>query len=172
MKTSDRLIDAALGEFAEKGFDGTHTNAIARAAGFAPQTFYRHFPDKLTIFVAVYERWQRDEAQFLKAMLGERRGSRDMAERIVSHHREHRQFRRDLRRLAVETDVVRTARRNSRDKQLDFIGGFDRDRQAARLLQVERLADAIAEGELRDLGLNEGAAIDEIAARIDELRQT
>src|SRR5688572_2853570 len=51
------LLDAARAEFDEAGFEGTDTNRIARRAGYAPQTFYRHFADKTTIFVETYHRW-------------------------------------------------------------------------------------------------------------------
>jgi AcrR family transcriptional regulator len=47
------LIAAARLEFEEFGFEGTNSNAIARRAGYAPQTFYRHFEDKREIFLAV-----------------------------------------------------------------------------------------------------------------------
>lgn len=169
MTTTDKLIQAARDEFATKGYNGTHTNAIARAAGFAPQTFYRHFDDKLTIFVAVYERWQLEEAAFLRDMLSEQRPASDIAERIVYHHRQNKQFRRDLRFLAIEDDLVRSARRDSRTRQLEFVGGTDRAGQAARLLEIERLADAIAEDEFVDLGLDDTAAKEEIVRRINEM---
>ena len=41
--TRERLIRAALRAFGRGGFQGTDSNRIARAAGFAPQTFYRWF---------------------------------------------------------------------------------------------------------------------------------
>ena len=57
--TRERLVEAAADAFNAHGFHGTDTNKIARAAGFAPQTFYRHFEDKLAIFIAVYEAWRQ-----------------------------------------------------------------------------------------------------------------
>ncbi len=167
--TREKLVAAAQAEFAEKGWDGTHSNAIARRAGFAPQTFYRHFADKLIVFVEVYETWQAEEARFLGALLGSGASDTEIASAVAGHHRAHVQFRRDLRRLAVETDVVRRARAESRARQLDLAGG-DRAIQAARLLQVERLADALAEGEFADLGLAEDPALDRRAGIIGEMR--
>src|SRR4051812_9867208 len=47
----EALLEAARAEFDESGFEGTDTNRIARRAGYAPQTFYRHFTDKTAIFI-------------------------------------------------------------------------------------------------------------------------
>src|SRR5271156_3112848 len=68
--TAKALLDAAEREFNARGFDGTDSNRIARAAGFAPQTFYRHFPDKRAVFLAVYERWWKGESDALAAVSG------------------------------------------------------------------------------------------------------
>ena len=59
--TRNRLVEAAAAEFNAVGFHGTNTNKIAKAAGFSPQTFYRHFEDKVEIFLAVYDGWQASE---------------------------------------------------------------------------------------------------------------
>jgi hypothetical protein len=40
------------------------------------------------------------------------------------------------------------------------------------LLQIERLADALAEGELRDLGLGEATARTTLARSIESLRES
>lgn len=44
--TEERLLDAALTVFLERGYDGTTTGEIARAADVAAGTFYLHFRDK------------------------------------------------------------------------------------------------------------------------------
>jgi len=95
--TRQDLVEAAIAEFETVGFEGTNTNRIARAAGYAPQTFYRHFDDK------------------------------------------------KIDRLAAIT------------------AGRTRAELAADLLKIERLADAIAEGEFEDLQIGEDAALSELA---------
>ncbi len=50
--TRDRLVAAAARAFNRAGYHGTDSNRIARAAGYAPATFYKHFADKRAIFVA------------------------------------------------------------------------------------------------------------------------
>ena len=59
--TEERLLDAALAVFRARGYDGTTTGEIARAADVAAGTFYLHFRDKR----AVYDQLARRAAQDL-----------------------------------------------------------------------------------------------------------
>jgi len=159
------LTAAAALEFNQDGFFGTDTNRIARRAGFAPQTFYRHFIDKTDIFIAVYERWQAQERDAIVSALkdagGARQRDRAVAQTLIAHHRAWRVFRRSLRLLAVEDDRVRQARAESRRIQVENIMRWeDRPGRAkphlvAAILTIERLCDAIADDELADLALDE-----------------
>lgn len=173
-ETPRRLIAAAADEFNAQGFDGTDTNRIARRAGFAPQTFYRWFSDKTDIFIRVYEAWQREEVDALQALLAEAADDAALVRVCIAHHTAHRQFRRSLRRLAIEDPRVRAARASSRQRQIAQLSALRPERRpedlAARLLQVERLADAIAEGEFADMGMTDIAAERELARLIRELR--
>jgi len=161
--TRQNLIDAAIAEFEAVGFDGTNTNRIARAAGYAPQTFYRHFEDKTAMFLTVYEQWYRDEL----AQLAGARSRKDAARIIVGRHRATLMFRRSLRQLAHGDRKVALARAMSRDVQIgklaDAAPGRPRAELAAMLLKIERLADAIAEGEFEDLEIGEDAALAQLA---------
>lgn len=47
------LIRAARKVFAERGFDGAKTSAIAEAAGVSEALLYRHFPSKRALYGAV-----------------------------------------------------------------------------------------------------------------------
>jgi AcrR family transcriptional regulator len=80
------LIEAAAREFNTAGFHGTNTNLIARAAGFAPQTFYRHFEDKIDVFVAAYEYWQAREREAVSRALGADAPHRAIAKAALDHH--------------------------------------------------------------------------------------
>ena len=44
--TREALVDAAARIFNGSGYFATDTNAIAREAGYAPASFYKHFKDK------------------------------------------------------------------------------------------------------------------------------
>jgi AcrR family transcriptional regulator len=49
------LLDAGAREFAEHGYSGTTTRAIAAAASMTPGAIYVHFPSKQALLLAVYE---------------------------------------------------------------------------------------------------------------------
>jgi AcrR family transcriptional regulator len=174
--TPERLLQAAAQEFNEQGFGGTDTNKIARRAGFAPQTFYRWYQDKVDIFIKTYERWQREELDTLSKLMAESASNIRLARAVVAHHEAYLVFRRSLRQLAVENDAVRAARARSRLNQIVYIKtispnvGRDDASLAAMLLQTERLADALAEGEFRDMGLNKKAGEEALARLIHDLR--
>ncbi|MCA3643360.1 MAG: TetR/AcrR family transcriptional regulator [Methylobacterium sp.] len=148
------LLAAASAEFNEKGFDETNSNEIARRAGFAPQTFYRHFDDKTAIFIAVYEAWKDKDLRTMETV-----GSvREAVGALVRSHTEFKLFRRSLRRLAIENPAVRQARTRARHEQLMVItrrfpalACQDLASRLAILMTVERLCDALAEGEFADL---------------------
>jgi len=52
-ETRRRLLDAARELFAERGFEATRPQDIARAADVAAGTFYTHFDDRRDVFRAV-----------------------------------------------------------------------------------------------------------------------
>ena len=174
--TRAALLQAAEAEFNAHGFEGTDTNRIARAAGFAPQTFYRHFEDKRAAFLAVYERWWKDESAALeKAGGGGPPGSEAAARVALAFHSKWRGFRRALRHLAIVDPKVRAARAAARRAQIARIrevtkqpSRSDEDLIAA-LLKTERICDAAAEGELADLGLSPTAAKALVVAAVKEL---
>ena len=49
----ERLLIAATAAFAEAGFQGASTRAIARAAGVTDPLLYHHFPTKAALYCAV-----------------------------------------------------------------------------------------------------------------------
>jgi len=49
------IIEAVREVFAEKGFDGTTTRALAHAAGVSEALLYRHFPSKESLYAAVLD---------------------------------------------------------------------------------------------------------------------
>src|SRR5262245_1216387 len=49
----EAILDAALPVFATKGFAGTTTRDLAKAAGVTEPVLYRHFPSKADLFLAV-----------------------------------------------------------------------------------------------------------------------
>ena len=174
--TSEKLVQAAASEFNEHGFGGTDTNRIARRAGFAPQTFYRWFRDKVDIFIRTYEQWQREEMGILRKLLAENASDIRLAQACAAHHKAYLVFRRSLRQLSIENDVVRAARAQSRLNQIAYLKKMNPSLArsdavlATTLFQMERLADALAEGEFADMGLDKNAGEEMLARLIHELR--
>jgi AcrR family transcriptional regulator len=54
--TRQRVLDAAIDVFAEHGFDGASSKAIAMRAGVTPATIYHHFGNKRGLYEAAYRR--------------------------------------------------------------------------------------------------------------------
>ena len=47
------IADAVRGVFADKGFDGTTTRELAKAAGVSEALLYKHFPSKESLYAAL-----------------------------------------------------------------------------------------------------------------------
>lgn len=170
-ETRARLIAAGAAVFNRDGYFGTDSNRLARAAGYAPGTYYKHFPDKRSLFLAAYEQWVSVEWQEVGAALRAGGTPHSMARRVVAqtlrHHRRWRTLRASLRAL-VATDVdVRRFYRAQRRRQLDLLAALRRRPRESRgrlddavlLFTLERMCDALADGELRELGLATRPAI-------------
>jgi len=55
------ILEAVQVLFAEKGFDGTTSREMARAAGVSEALLYKHFPDKDAIYAAIRDSAITDE---------------------------------------------------------------------------------------------------------------
>ena len=169
-ETAAKLLDAAEDAFNAQGFDGTDTNRIARDAGYAPQTFYRHFHDKTDVFLAVYERWWKSEADAAEKALRAKApvDAEKLADTLIAFHVKWRGFRRSLRNLAAIDDRVRAARAKARKAQIANTRAWLSKRNDAEiyavLLVLERLCDAVAEGEFGDVGFPKTAARNAVIA--------
>lgn len=175
-ETRAQLVAAAASEFNSVGFYGTNTNLIAKLAGFAPQTFYRHFDDKADVFIATYEQWQAQEHEAVGRASRAEGAAESIARAVLAHHCKWRVFRRSLRLLAIENAKVRAARAKSRYDQIQRLsllqGNADRSSVilVADLLGLERLADAAADGEFADLGISEEDALEMAVGLVRRLR--
>jgi AcrR family transcriptional regulator len=164
-ETRARLV-AAAEVFNKSGFEGTDSNKIAKAAGYAPGTFYKHFEDKRAIFLAVYREWVSREWQDVRATLAEEGSTKQRASRLVAsliaYHAKWRGFRSSLRAIVGTDATVRAFYRSERRRQLEMLaelGGktharASREEDAMLLFVTERAADALADGEAAALGLD------------------
>jgi len=175
--TRARLVAAAARTFDRDGFHGTDSNRLARAAGYAPGTFYKHFADKRAVFVAAYEHWVTAEWSAIADELAA--GGPDLAGRIVTRvldfHRRWRGFRASLQVLVRTDAAVRRAYRRQRRRQLETLRALRRERglapraaeeDALLLYALERACDAVADGEPVALGLDAARVVEGIRALV------
>ena len=165
----EKLLVAARDEFEEHGFGGTNSNAIAKRAGFAPQTFYRHFKTKKAIFLAVYEDWVASGSS--DVMTAD--SVEDIVDALIHRHKAHRIFRRSLRALTASDPDVAAARARARVSQLaeirERVDTVDDVELLVQMFIIERLSDAISDGEFTSCGFSEASARRELIKVVGSL---
>ena len=178
-RTRERLVAAAAVLFNRFGFHGTDSNRIAREAGYSTGTFYKHFKDKREIFLAAYETWVASEWKAVLAELSAGGAPDAMARRLVNlsvdFHTRWRGLRASLLELVFADDHVRRFYRQQRRHQLDVMAVIranikapprSREEDAIHLFTTERTFDAIAQGELGDLGLSRKVIIEAMIEKV------
>jgi AcrR family transcriptional regulator len=66
-RTREALLNAALTEFADKGFAGARVSEIAERAGVNQQLISYYFGGKDGLYKAILDRWHEQEAQLTEA---------------------------------------------------------------------------------------------------------
>lgn len=166
-ETRERLIAAAAKLFNRYGYHGADSNRIAKEAGYATGTFYKHFKDKRETFLAAYETWVSAEWKAVANTINGGGNAQAVATELVrlsiEFHTRWRGLRASLRELIVTDRKIRRFYRKQRRRQLDIMAEFrankkiverSREDDAIYLFTTERTFDAIAQGELEDLGLD------------------
>jgi AcrR family transcriptional regulator len=163
-------VRAATAIFERDGFEHTNSNVIARAAGYSPGTFYKHFADKKEIFLAAHSEWVRDKWRGIgdairqEGALPERAAAAVRV--IIERHRAWRGFRADLRALTARDREVRHADAKERKAQLrglTALGGVSLEEDVLLMLTIERVADAIVTDEAALLGADEKRLVQALA---------
>jgi AcrR family transcriptional regulator len=174
-ETRERLVAAAALVFNRDGYYGTDSNKIAAEAGYAAGTFYKHFADKRAILLAAHERWVTAEWAAIETELashGERGDlNRRIVELVLDLHVRWKGLRASLLALLPVDAEVRRFHRAQRRRQLEMLAAT-RERRGARprsretdavgMLALERVCDAIAQGEAKDLGLDRERLVDRL----------
>jgi AcrR family transcriptional regulator len=181
-QTRERLIVAAASLFNRVGFNGTDSNRIAKEAGYATGTFYKHFKDKREIFLAAYETWVSSLWKAVEAELESVTDPVETAQRLVElsidFHTKWRGLRASLVELVLTDSEVRRFYRAQRKKQLDMVQRFRtqigapwhcREEDAIHLFTTERVYDALAYGEIEALGLKREIIVDAMVTRVAAL---
>lgn len=115
IQTRQRLLDAAISLFAERGLHGVTSHEIARAAGVAAGTFYLHFRDKTEVYRHIVFHAIEELAVLVQRAVGDPSGRvlamRARAEAIVSFAENNRDvvriiFSTDSEAASVEADAL------------------------------------------------------------------
>ena len=115
IQTRQRLLDAAVRLFAERGLHGVTSHDIARTAGVASGTFYLHFRDKTDVYRHIVFHAIEELVQLVQHAVGATSpnvlAQRARAEAIVSFAERNRDvvriiFSTDSEAAAVEADAL------------------------------------------------------------------
>lgn len=166
--TRDRLLATASELFNRDGYFGTDTNKIARRASLAPATLYKHFGNKLELFLAVYADWvNREWAVIQKASQAEDDDSgvaRGVVRAMLRHHRRWRGVRASMHALIATDRKARRFGESLRREQIArTLGPFGSRRppplslaeRTFSFLSIERANNAITDGDLEAFGVDE-----------------
>lgn len=113
--TRKRLLAAGRRLFARRGLHNITTHDIAKAAGFAPGTFYLHFADKAALFReiahATFEELRAAVESATASHDNVRAGVRDRIEALVDYADRNRDliliiFGNDAEAAAVESELL------------------------------------------------------------------
>ena len=180
-ETRARLVAAAARVFNESGYHGTDSNRLAEAAGYAAGTFYKHFADKRELFLAAYEAWVTAEWEAVGETLSHGGKVRAQASQLVAQtlrlHRRWKVFRASMLALAAIDPAARRVYRAQRRAQLERMrslreaAGLEphaRADDALLLFTLERVCDAIAQGEARALGVPESALEEQLVTLVEQ----
>jgi AcrR family transcriptional regulator len=97
----DTVLDAALVEFAERGFEGTSTEDIARRAGISQPYLFRLFGTKKDLYIASVTRCFRETLELFQRAAEGLRGE-EALQAIGEAYREQLETRRDWLRAQMQ----------------------------------------------------------------------
>jgi AcrR family transcriptional regulator len=80
------ILAAATELFRESGYHGVGVDDIGRASGITGPAVYRHFPSKVAILIAVFDRITERLLEGGEAQLARSRSARTRLERLVGFH--------------------------------------------------------------------------------------
>ncbi len=119
-KTRQEILDVAFAEFAEKGFSGGNTDAIAQRAGVTKRLIFYYFGSKEGLFIAVlemaYERIRKSEEDLGLDGLSPREAIRRLVEFTFDFDNSHPEF---VRLVTIEN--IHRARHLRRSRKIKAI---------------------------------------------------
>ena len=146
VNTRDRIKEAALALFAERGYAGTSIGAIESAAGLAPRAgaFYRHFPGKEALFEELArERITETPDEFGLDRLAELGDTRAELVALAQQFEQATERQRPWRRLIEEIRLTAGGRefeQAANEAMLQALMGWVATKPAGRGLAAPELA--------------------------------
>ncbi len=134
LEKRERIINAALREFASGGYGKASTNAICRDAGISKGALFLYFGSKKDLFLQLFQYCEEQIAR--EADRGIDKACPDLLERYA---RMHLAFAELLGRFPVLVDFVMAAKR---DESPDISGEISKIKQAG----MEALEKVLLEG--------------------------
>ncbi len=146
-----QLLDTAARVFAARGYSGTTTSELAKAAGVSEPIIYRHFASKRDLYLATLEYvWEKARTGWEQAVAASS-DSCAAVEAIGKGHVSVRSAKLQLAELwvhalgeASEDPELRKALRKHMREVHDFVAGLIRNGQEEGVIVAERDANAEA----------------------------
>ena len=145
VQTKEKILAAALDEFATKGFAGTRVDQIAQAAGVNKAMIYYHFAGKQELFDQLFQ----SEMELVKKELGLIMAQRDPNSReemtgAVRALLEYVGSKKKLLQVLMSGATLRVELQPNLFKLLDFTSAFGLEiAQKAGRISTEQAGDAI-----------------------------
>jgi len=140
--TRDKILQAALEVFAEKGYHRALVDDIVRASRTSKGAVYHHFPNKEALFLALVDEFSARLAEAVAAGIAGARGALGKVQAALTAGLETFARHRELARILLLESVSLGPAYQS--KRLEIHGRF------ASLIQAY-LDDAVAEGSIPPL---------------------
>lgn len=185
VQAKEALVQSAIKLFNEKTYFSTDTNEIAKMAGYTPGTFYRYFKDKLEIFKEVYRVWHERQRIAVMALLEktevDQEFCKQLAQVIILYHIEWKGFRSSVKALAAIDQEMLKFRLERREGLISLTNLVCRSfgkpikpviETLFMLLTMERISDAVAEGDFQYLKISTQEATDRLEKVIFDYLQS
>lgn len=175
--TRKQLLETAAVLFNRISYFDTNSNKIAREAGFAPATFYRHFNDKKEIFLAAYSYWVNVNWEAIEAIDDQGGPAKEKAAILIEHHHRWKGYRKNLYALAALDEDAQSFIRAERERQIDRLMsritdqglGITRASALFSFFSIERAINAIVDNDVAALGIDETEFLDRVIVEIGYL---
>ena len=146
----NRLIDAALKLFSEKGYSHVNAKQIAAEAGVATGTFYRCFRDKKAVFIAICHRSEKEIGgrtfKMGRHMRADGLSESEILSKLITYavkaHHKEKEFHREVLALQIIDPDIAKMQREREQRNIEQLKQFIFERKEC--YNVDDLDTAVA----------------------------